>query len=59
MPGVLVLCAGTADLPVATEAALTAELMGCGVERVFDVGVAGIHRLLDQMETLQRPLPPS
>ena len=54
IPGVLVLCAGTADLPVATEAALTAELMGCGVERVFDVGVAGIPRLLDQMETLQR-----
>ena len=54
IPGVLVLCAGTADLPVATEAALTAELMGCGVEQVFDVGVAGIHRLLDQMETLQR-----
>ena len=53
-PGVLILCAGTADLPVATEAALTAEVMGCGVERVFDVGVAGIHRLLDQMETLQR-----
>jgi len=49
-----VLCAGTADLPVATEAALTAELMGCEVERVFDVGVAGIHRLLDQLETLQR-----
>ena len=48
------LCAGTADLPVATEAALTAELMGCEVERVFDVGVAGIHRLLDQLETLQR-----
>ena len=53
-PGVLVLCAGTADLPVATEAALTAELMGCEVERVSDVGVAGIHRLLDQMGTLQR-----
>jgi NCAIR mutase (PurE)-related protein len=54
LSGVLVLCAGTADLPVATEAALTAELMGCEVERVFDVGVAGIHRLLDQLETLQR-----
>ena len=54
LPGVLVLCAGTADLPVATEAALTAELMGCEVERVFDVGVAGIHRLLDQLETLRR-----
>ena len=48
------LCAGTADLPVATEAAITAELMGCEVERVYDVGVAGIHRLLDQLETLQR-----
>ena len=54
LPGVLVLCAGTADLPVATEAVLTAELMDCGVERVFDVGVAGIHRLLDQRATLER-----
>jgi len=54
LSGVLVLCAGTADLPMATEAAITAELMGCEVERVFDVGVAGIHRLLDQLETLQR-----
>ena len=53
-PGVLVLCAGTADLPVATEAALTAELMGCGVEKVFDVGVAGIHRLLAQRPALER-----
>ena len=54
LPGVLVLCAGTADLPVATEAVLTAELMGCEGERVFDGGVAGIHRLLDQLETLRR-----
>ena len=54
MPGVLTLCAGTADLPVATEAALTAELMGCQVETVSDVGVAGIHRLLDQREALER-----
>ena len=54
IPGVLVLCAGTADMPVATEAALTAELMGCEVETVFDVGVAGIHRLLDQREALER-----
>ncbi len=53
-PGVTVLCAGTADLPVATEAAVTAELMGCGVERAFDVGVAGLHRLLDHMPVLQR-----
>ena len=54
IPGLLVLCAGTADLPVATEAVLTAELMGCEVETVSDVGVAGIHRLLDQREALER-----
>jgi NCAIR mutase (PurE)-related protein len=49
---VLVLSAGTADIPVADEAAVTAETLGSRVERVFDVGVAGIHRLLDQRETL-------
>ena len=54
IPGVLVACAGTADLPVAMEASVTAELMGCGVEKVYDVGVAGIHRLLDQREALER-----
>ena len=53
-PGVLVVCAGTADLPVASEAVVTAEIMGCDVERVFDVGVAGLHRLLAQMPSLQR-----
>ena len=53
-PGVLVVCAGTADLPVANEAVVTAEIMGCDVERVFDVGVAGLHRLLAQMPSLQR-----
>ena len=53
-PGVLVVCAGTADLPVAIEAVVTAEMMGCEVERVFDVGVAGIHRLLAQLPSLQR-----
>ena len=42
---VLVLCAGTSDIPVAEEAALSAELMGSRVERVYDAGVAGIHRL--------------
>jgi NCAIR mutase (PurE)-related protein len=52
--GVLVVCAGTADLPVASEAVVTAEIMGCEVERVFDVGVAGLHRLLAQMPSLQR-----
>jgi NCAIR mutase (PurE)-related protein len=54
MPGVLVACAGTADLPVAYEAAITAELMDSEVERVFDVGVAGIHRLLDNLPALRR-----
>src|SRR5919106_1554090 len=43
---VLVVCAGTSDIPVAEEAALTATMMGNRVERLFDVGVAGIHRLL-------------
>jgi NCAIR mutase (PurE)-related protein len=51
-PGILVVTAGTADLPVAEEAAMTAELMDNTVERMFDVGVAGIHRLLDQVERL-------
>ena len=45
--------AGTADLPIAEEAALTAEFFGCQVIRINDVGVAGIHRLLDQLPTLR------
>ena len=49
---VLVMSAGTADIPVADEAAVTAETLGSKVERLFDVGVAGIHRLLDRRETL-------
>jgi len=44
---VLIVCAGTSDIPVAEEAAVTATIMGNRVERLFDVGVAGIHRLLD------------
>ena len=51
--GILVLAAGTSDLAVAEEAAVTAELMGNKVERAYDVGVAGLHRLLDQKEKLQ------
>ncbi|HTW81278.1 MAG TPA: nickel pincer cofactor biosynthesis protein LarB [Terracidiphilus sp.] len=47
-----VVCAGTSDLPVAEEAAVTARLMGNSVELVADVGVAGIHRLLAQQDTL-------
>ncbi|MDR1815982.1 MAG: nickel pincer cofactor biosynthesis protein LarB [Clostridiales Family XIII bacterium] len=50
---VAVVCGGTADIPVAEEAALTAELYGCAVSRHFDVGVAGIHRLLDCAEEIR------
>ncbi len=49
---VLVLTAGTSDLPVAEEAAVTAELLGNAVAREFDVGAAGVHRLLDQADQL-------
>ncbi|MBN2382050.1 nickel pincer cofactor biosynthesis protein LarB [bacterium] len=49
---IAVISAGTLDLPVAEEAALTAELMGNTVERIFDVGVAGIHRLFAHKNTL-------
>lgn len=51
---VAVLSAGTADLPVAEEAAVTATVMGNEVERIFDVGIAGIHRLLDRLEQVRR-----
>ncbi len=50
---VAVLSAGTADLPVAEEAALTAEWMGARVTRVFDVGVAGLHRLMNHLPALR------
>jgi len=50
---VCVVCAGTSDLPVAEEAAVTARLMGNSVEVIADVGVAGIHRLLAQKQSLQ------
>ena len=52
--GITVVTAGTADLPVAEEAVLTATLMGHDVAVVADVGVAGLHRLLDQLPALQR-----
>ena len=51
---VLVACAGTSDLPVAEEAVVTAELMGNTVDRLYDVGVAGLHRLLNEQDRLQR-----
>jgi NCAIR mutase (PurE)-related protein len=49
---VLILSAGTSDLPVADEAAVCSEVMGNAVERLYDVGVAGLHRLLDQRPRL-------
>ena len=49
---VLVVTAGTADVPVAEEARVTAEVMGSRVERLYDVGVAGLHRLLDRKDRL-------
>ncbi len=51
-PGIAVVAAGTSDVPVAEEAALTAELMGNRVERIYDVGVAGLHRLLAHRKIL-------
>jgi NCAIR mutase (PurE)-related protein len=51
---IYVVCAGTSDIPVAEEAALTARLMGNTVETTFDVGVAGIHRLLNIRESLTK-----
>jgi len=51
---VAVVSAGTSDIPVAEEAVVTAELMGNQVERIYDVGVAGIHRLLAQQKVLRQ-----
>jgi hypothetical protein len=51
-PYVMVVTGGTSDLPVAEEAAQTAEFLGSRVERAYDVGVAGVHRLLDERERL-------
>jgi NCAIR mutase (PurE)-related protein len=57
LPGkgtVVVMTAGTSDIPVAEEAALTCEMMGNDVDRVYDVGVAGLHRLFGEMEKIRR-----
>ena len=51
---VLIITAGTSDLPVAEEAAVTARALGLRTERLTDVGVSGIHRLLDQSDALRR-----
>lgn len=50
---VLVVTAGTSDIPVAEEAAVTASLLGCHVERLYDVGVAGVHRLTSNMSMFE------
>lgn len=50
---VMVVCAGTSDIPVAEEAAVTAEVMGANVARLWDVGVAGIHRLLAKLDEIR------
>ncbi|MFQ5443844.1 MAG: nickel pincer cofactor biosynthesis protein LarB, partial [Nitrospinales bacterium] len=49
---ILIATAGTSDIPIAEEAAVTADLLGSKVEKIFDVGVAGIHRLFDKIDRL-------
>ncbi len=51
---IAVVCAGTSDIPVAEEAALTAEWMGVRANRVYDVGVAGLHRMLNHLDELRK-----
>jgi hypothetical protein len=51
---IIIACAGTSDLYVAEEAAITAEIMGNAIDRLYDVGVAGIHRLLSEHDRIQR-----
>lgn len=51
--GILVMSAGTSDMPICEEAAITAEMMGNRVERLYDVGVAGIHRLLNNRHRIE------
>ena len=53
-PGIMVISGGTSDIPIAEEAALAAELIGNLVERAYDVGVAGVHRLLDHLPRLRQ-----
>jgi len=53
LPTVAVVTAGTADIPVAEEAAVTAEILGNKVNRIYDVGVAGIHRLFDKLPQIR------
>lgn len=54
MEGITVICAGTSDIPVAEEAAITSYLMGNKVEKIYDVGIAGMHRLMHYRQQLQK-----
>ena len=49
-----IVTAGTSDIPIAEEAAVTANLLGSRVETIFDVGVAGLHRLFDNIEQIRK-----
>lgn len=51
---ILILAAGTSDIPVAEEAFVTASLLGSRVDRIYDIGIAGIHRLLEQIEHIRK-----
>jgi NCAIR mutase (PurE)-related protein len=51
---IMILTAGTSDIPVAEEAAVTAEVLGNATERIYDVGVAGIHRLFGQIDRIRK-----
>ncbi len=51
---IAIITAGTSDIPIAEEAAVTASLLGSKVETIFDVGVAGLHRLLDNIEQIKK-----
>ena len=51
---IVVVCAGTSDIPIAREAVLTAEFLGNKVNLISDVGVAGIHRLFNKMDVIKR-----
>ena len=54
MGQIIIVTAGTADIPIAEEAFVTAELYGSNVKKIFDVGVAGIHRILDKVKELRQ-----
>jgi len=54
LPGIIVAAAGSSDIPVAEEAAMTLQVMGHAPQRIFDIGVAGLHRLLHHLPSLQK-----